>query len=129
MALHECILGLHDHVLGRTELYSPSGIYQGPCGIMGVVRPALYRVNLLSQEDCFKMKSANSVGYTLPMPLYHITQPDQWDRACQTSLCGSRDPMLVAWDRVLRLLADRSLKREEICESCWIEFERRTAKA
>ena len=63
------------------------------------------------------------------MRLYHITQPDHWDKPPQPSLCGSKDPTLVAFDMVPQLLAAGSLKRDEICKLCWIEFERKAAKA
>ena len=63
------------------------------------------------------------------MPLYHITQPDHWNKPPQPSLCGSTDPTLVAYDMVPQFLAASSLKRNEICKNCWIEFESRTAKA
>jgi hypothetical protein len=69
------------------------------------------------------------VRYNFPMPLYHVTQPDHWNKSPQPSLCGSKDPTLVAYDMVRQLLAIGSLRRGEICEICWIEFEGRTAKA
>jgi hypothetical protein len=61
------------------------------------------------------------------VPVYHITQPDHWNKPPQPSLCGSKDPTLVAHAMVRNLLAVGSLKREDLCEACLIEYERKTA--
>jgi hypothetical protein len=56
---------------------------------------------------------------------FHITQPDHWGKPDQPALCGSTESKRVAFDRFLSFLAARSVKREEICEACWDEFQKR----
>ena len=86
-------------------------------------------VELCDYRGSFQAHIREFVRYDLPVAFYHVTQPDHWNKPPQPSLCGSKDPTLVAYDMMRQLLAIGSLRREEICEICWIEFEGRTAKA
>ena len=56
---------------------------------------------------------------------YHIGQPDHGSGPLQPALCGSHRPNLIAFDLVRKLIATASVEQDEICNDCWIEFERR----